>query len=163
MEKEKTLIINPIISISKEHYYFSDKSRSENKIFYFECLWFVLTFTSSMLKISAFDHNLSTNTLDTGYFLIVFSAPILIRHFIRFDFFNTLSKFRGVAFWMVTKIVLVFFIISVAFLLFLIMNFKNLDDSEFLYNCAIVFHFVVLTIGLYDKIGLRLKPKIEEE
>lgn len=161
MNKVKSIKIKPIIEISPTLTYYSDKNRADNKVFCFELVWFAITFSTSIFKLLSLTAS-SGSFSDAIYFLAVFAIPILIRHAFRFDLFQTLRNYYGKIYIFCSYIANILFLSIIVFLLFALSNLFYLEENIFMLIIIWPFHIMVLFIGMYDKITMRMTPKIEE-
>lgn len=162
MEKENSFGIQQVISVKHDEIYFSDKNRAENKMFYFDLVWFIITFASSIYKFSKvyYDKN---DVMESLYFLGIFALPILCKHIIRYDFFKTLRDSLGRLYKYISIFSNVAFVIVFLFFGFVLVNLYNLTDTQSMLPAVVPLHIIVLFIGMYDRIVMKMIPKVEEE
>ncbi|EOL45833.1 hypothetical protein I580_01931 [Enterococcus caccae ATCC BAA-1240] len=140
--------------------YKRDKIKSENFIFTFDIIWFILTGAVSLWKFDKLYVSSKSNS-DVAYFVLVFAMPILIKHFLRISFFQTLSEYTNKYIVFFYRTANTCFAISGFYfaIIFLLLSNHGFVVNELVYISTLVFHIVVILLGLYDKIMVRLKPK----
>ncbi|XUD12894.1 hypothetical protein IGJ55_002073 [Enterococcus sp. AZ170] len=139
-----------------------DKNKSDLYVFVFEIVWFMVTCSISLYKFDKL-YNSSKDYTDVAYFVLIFALPILIKHVLRLHFYQTLSEFTNkyiIVFYWIANVI---FIASGAYFLLIMLLLSNHDFKIdlFVYVITLCFHIVVIILGLYDKLMVKMKPNLE--
>lgn len=157
-ELEITPIIKP--DLTGEAHFLRDKTKSDFYMFWFDLFWYFITFSVSWYNMKA----PATNPYGLVYILMVFALPIIIKHVLYIPLFSTISEYKQKFFKGVCFIVNMMFLTVSGFIIFIFLTINTpINDVRTLKLIVPTLHYLILFIGIYDKIVSKMKPNSIKE
>lgn len=157
MEKERS-----IITISTSTKFEADNSRFNDKCTLFDIFWYLVTATASIIK---FTYSSQEDIIEVILFISLFALPICIKHIFAFDIYKDIraSDTGTKVFNFVNNVMNWLFVLSTFILLLMALLATVVSYNQKVQLLMFLVHVVMASIGIYDRITVKINPKFENE